>query len=110
MTDWQIIEQIPEKKQELAEVQNAELSVGENSNATLAVRQSLEKKWYWIDKLLDMAIEVAELAITHPRWEWWADYWKRLKAIELMMEASGYVKRKNWMEVKFSLSKFLYNN
>jgi hypothetical protein len=26
-----------------------------------------------------------------------------------MMEASWYIKRKNWVELKFSLSKLLYN-
>lgn len=106
--DWEIVDKI-DNKETIEEVEKTDLSIWDNPNATLMIRDSLSKKWYDIDKLLDMAIEIAEDAYASPRWEGWPDFWKRLKALELMMEAAWYVKRKNWVELKFSLSKLLYN-
>lgn len=108
--DWEIVNEIQEKEQQLSEVENTSLSIWENLNVQLAVRQELEKKWYTIGKLIDNIIDIAENAEKAPASEFWPDYWKKLKAVELLMEAAWYVKKKWWVEVKFSLNKLFNGN
>ena len=81
-----LVDKVPEKDTELQEVENTSLSLWWNWNVHAIIREALEKKWYTIDRLLDEIIDVAENAYSSPRWEGWADFWKRLKALELLME------------------------
>lgn len=103
--DWEIVDNKPTQINEVK--QEATLSTGDNLSAKLAIRKKLEGKWYNIDAMLDMAIDIAENAQKIPNWEFWPDYWKKLKALELLLDISWYTKKKAWVEVKFSLNKLL---
>lgn len=89
----------------LKEIEKNELSTWDSS--TSQVREKLEEKWYDLDRLLEMAIDVANKAVTK---DLVPDYWKRLKATELLLEAAWYIKKWKWVELKFSLSKLIYDN
>lgn len=108
IVEWSVIneEQVVEDKWVwlLQEIEKKELSTGDSS--TSAVREKLEEKWYDLDKLLEMAIDVANKAVTK---DLVPDYWKRLKATELLLEAAWYIKKWKWVELKFSLSKLIYD-
>jgi hypothetical protein len=106
--DWEVLNSIPSQEEQLSEVNTTSLSVWENKNIQAEVRKELEKKWYNLSKMLGILIDVAENATKIPTTDYWPDYGKKLKAVELMMEASGYSKKKWWVDVKFSLSSLLY--
>lgn len=106
--DW-ILPTIVSQDMNIVEKKTMEINSSDNMSwNTSLLRWILEENWETVDKMIKDIVDISNSAIKETKDWFLPDYKLRLEAKRMLLEATWYVQKKVNTEIKFNLTKFLY--